>query len=90
MSEELEVGQSEMAFISYLNDQVSLLKTFALAVARSHPDPQRLLSEFEKSIAEDEEGELPYSELTPDNRVARNHYRIHRDMLIRVIKSRTS
>ena len=90
MSDELEIGKSEMAFTVYLNDQVFLLKTFALAVARSHPDPQRLLSEFENAIAEEESDDVPHSELTSDNQVARNHYRIQRDMLLRVIKARIS
>ena len=55
MNEEIS-GLTEETFVPYLMAQDNLFMSFALAVARSHPDPAALLKAFEQTLAEDEEG----------------------------------
>lgn len=90
MDENFEFDASDEALIAYLMSQVALMRTFAVAVARSHPNPPELLSAFERTIAEDEKGEEPLLELTPENQQARKLRDLERDMLLRVIRSRVS
>lgn len=88
MDDSLKIEMSEIRMVAHLSEQMALMTTFAVAVARSHPDPKELLAAFERTIVEDEEGEVPNSELTPDNLQARNDRCIVRDMLLRVVRAR--
>ena len=90
MDESQKNAENAMGLIAHLSEQMAILSTFAVAVARSHPNPKDLLLAFEKTIAEDEDGETLVAELTPDNKRAREDRDTQRDMLLHVIRSRVS
>jgi hypothetical protein len=78
-----------LRYVPLALEKNSLLISFAVAVARSHPDPAALLEAFRRTLDEDEEEAIPFEELTQVNQEARQHYDALRDMLLRVIAART-
>lgn len=54
-----EVDISEWAMIAGLSEEMALMWTFAVAVARSHPDAKELLAAFERTLGEDESDDIP-------------------------------
>lgn len=46
-------------FLALTYAKLSVLETFATAVARSHPDPSALLEAMERTIKEDSEDRSP-------------------------------
>ena len=71
---------------SVLQFKIGLLFEFAEAVAKSHPEPEKLLSVFQSILADDEW--TPPDGWTPDNQIAQKHYETWRDLLIRAISKR--
>lgn len=83
-----EVDISEWAMIARLSEEMALMWTFAVAVARSHPDAKELLAAFDRTLGEDEIDDIPSSRLTTENLQARAMRYFLREMLLRVIHSR--
>ncbi|UHQ21918.1 hypothetical protein LVB77_14715 [Lysobacter sp. 5GHs7-4] len=75
--------------VQLLRERVSLLTTFALAVAQTHPAPAALLEEFQRLRKEDCEDELPMDELTPQMRFARVDCSIFERGLVARLSQRT-
>lgn len=82
-----EVDISEWAMIARVSEEMALMWTFAVAVARSHLDANELLAAFERTLGKDESDDIPSSGLT-ENLQARTMRYFLRDMLLRVIHSR--
>jgi GrpB-like predicted nucleotidyltransferase (UPF0157 family) len=74
--------------IPHIWERQKLLLTFATAVARSHPDPERLLAALERTLREDEHGEVPLEERSDESHAARLHYEDLREMFLRIVRNR--
>jgi hypothetical protein len=79
---------SDAASFSNLHSRLEALESFAVAVARSHPDPSKLLQSFEVTLAEDREDDIDVVELTLEMQKGREMRDAFTDSLVRVIKAR--
>jgi len=76
--------------IPHIWERQKLLLTFATAVARSHPDPERLLAALERTLHEDETDEVPMHDRSDESQAARLHYEDLREMFLRIVRNRAT
>jgi|GEM_PF-3266299 len=65
-----------------------LYMEFLTAIARTHPEPAALLAAFKDEIRIQREGEIPLSELTPPNRMARDFRHSMEKLLTKLLSER--
>ena len=83
-----EEDEAVFHVIPHIWERQKLLLSFVTAVARSHPEPQRLLHAFERTLLEDESDEIPMDERSIESQQARLHYEALREMFVSILKKR--
>ena len=83
-----EEDEAVFHVIPHIWERQKLLLSFATAIARSHPEPDRLLHALERTLLEDEGDEIPMDERSIKSQQARMHYEALREMFTSILKKR--